>query len=255
MRPAEPRTPLSHALALGLVQGPAELLPVSSSAHTTLLRPPHAEHGKSFDLALHAGSGLALAVFGGELRGRSRVSLPVLAAALAPPALAGVALRGTVEQRLGGPRQLAVGLAAGGVAMGLADRRKGSRRADDAGLRDGLVIGAAQAIALVPGVSRNGATLAAARALGFERPAAQSLSWQAGLPLMLAAGVAEAARLPASGRSDRAALAGGGLAALASGAVAARLLGPRLRDAPLAPFALYRLSMATFVFARLRRAQ
>ncbi len=134
MPPAERPIPLTHAIALGLLQGPAELLPVSSSAHITLmprlLRWPYASldgaQRKSFELAVHAGAGVALAAFGGALRAGGRPGAAVLAAAVGPPALAGVVLRGVVERRLGGPRQLAFGLAAGAAAMALAERAGGS---------------------------------------------------------------------------------------------------------------------------------
>ncbi len=263
--------PLRHALALGLLQGPTELLPVSSSAHTALVPWlagwPYAQldgpRRKSFEVALHAGAGAALALsMRGELlpcataAGGHRAL--VLALSLAPPALAGLVLGGQIERRLGGPRAIAAGLAAGAVAMALADARAGdagagARAAEDASARDGLALGLAQAAALMPGVSRNGATLAAARARGFGRGAAQTLSWRAGLPVIFGASVLKGTRMSRTGvpREQRAELAVGAVAAFLSTLASTRLLGRRLREGqPVLPFAAYRCGLAALVVAR-----
>src|SRR4029077_14069016 len=146
-----PSLHLRHALALGLAQGPTELLPVSSSAHTTLIPLlagwPYAELDdelrKSFEVALHAGAGLALALdMRGELiEAAAELNGPrvvVIALALAPPALAGLTLRAAIERRFGGPRSIAAGLAAVVVSMALADVRpaRRARRRQDACPRD-----------------------------------------------------------------------------------------------------------------------
>lgn len=259
--------PLSHALALGLLQGPAELLPISSSAHTALLAWAldwrHEELDpslrKSFELALHGGAGLALAL---AMRRRVRAAArtidarraAALALALAPPALAGKALRGPIERRLGGPRSIAAGLLAGAVAMALADlpAGRGGRRCEDAGALDGAALGLAQALALMPGVSRSGATLAAARARGVGRPASQSLSLLVALPVLLGGAGADA--LAAHPRRPDAALLVGGAAAFASTLASAAVLAPRMqRGRALLPWALYRVALAAAVLARLRR--
>jgi undecaprenyl-diphosphatase len=265
---------LPQAVALGLLQGPTELLPVSSSGHTSLIpwlaRWPYAqadpELRKSFEVALHAGSGLALAIaLRGELAdavreldGRQGV---VVALSLAPPAVAGYALERFIERRLGGPRTIAAGLVAGAVAMALADgrstRRKVSRAREDAGPRDGLALGLAQTTALIPGVSRNGATLAAARARGFERGAATSLSWHAALPVLFGVSALKGFRLARHGAPSAGAgalLAVGGSSAFLSTLAAARLLSHNRRQGrPLLPYALYRCVLAVLVCRRLRR--
>ena len=273
-RVSEARAPgLGEALALGLLQGPTELLPVSSSAHTTLIpslaRRPYAaldgERRKSFELALHAGGALALALaMGGELaRDAGRLDARragALVPALAIPAAAGLALEGHVERRLGGARSIAAGLARGGRARALADprarrRRGGARTIRQAGPRDGVALGLAQAAALMPGVSRNGATLTAALALGFDRRAADALSWHAGLPVMLGAGALRAARL-ARRRvppGERAALAAGAAGAFASTLLSARVLDRRARvERSLVPVASYRVLLAACAASRLR---
>lgn len=273
MRSAERHLSTRHAVALGLLQGPAELLPVSSSGHTTLLpwlaEWPYAgldgELRKSLEVALHAGAGLALTIdMRDELREQiaamSRARTILLALSLGPPALIGFALRGPIERRLGGPGSVAVGLAAGGLAMALADGRPGAgeRVAADAGALDGLVLGVAQAAALVPGVSRNGATLTAARARGFARPDARALSWEVALPVILAASTLKGSRLLRHGvpARSRAALAAGAVSAFLSTLASAGMLRRRSRTGgALWPFAVYRCLLAGAVTIRLRRAR
>jgi undecaprenyl-diphosphatase len=267
MLQAEPPPSLSQAVALGVLQGPSELLPVSSSAHTTLLPwllrgregPPQGASDRSFEIALHAGGALALAI---AMRQAGPTTLPggprgqlTMALALAPPALAGLALRGLIERRLGGPRSIAVGLVAGAVAMALADAVEGDRDVGQAGPLDGLCLGLAQAAALVPGVSRNGATLAAGRARRFDRGAACSLSWGVGLPVLIGVGALETGRLLARRARPDAAAVAGGAAAFLSTTAAARLLAPWARPRPLLGFSTYRCLLAALVAVRLRRAQ
>lgn len=260
---------MAQALALGVLQGPTELLPVSSSAHTELLPWlagwPHArldgERRKSFEVALHVGAGAALAIhmrreLAGDVRRMDASRARVVALSLAPAALVGYALERPIERRLAGPRSIAAGLVAGAVAMALADARGGGRSAEDARAPDGLALGIAQAAALAPGVSRNGATLAAARWRGFDRAAAQRLSWHAGLPVLLGAGALKAARLlgAAPSREERAALAVGGAGAFLSTLASARALDRGVRTGhPLLAWSLYRCALAALVLARARR--
>src|SRR5688500_6016637 len=150
---------LTRALALGLLHGPAELLPVSSSAHAgLLLADVEPSRRKEVEVALHAGTLLAL--------GPPRLE-PWLLVATAPAALAGLLFEKPIEERLGTGRGLAAGLVAGAAAMWAADAHGPSHRDGSPTKRDALVLGAAQAAALVPGVSRHGAALTALRARGF----------------------------------------------------------------------------------------
>ncbi|MGA2451922.1 MAG: undecaprenyl-diphosphate phosphatase [Solirubrobacteraceae bacterium] len=276
MPSAEDGLPLRHAVALGLLQGPTELLPVSSSAHTALIPWlagwPYArldgEGRKSFEVALHTGAGAALAIHMRRelLRDAARLDrrrIGVIALSLAPAALAGYTLGPVIERHGGGPRSIAAGLAVGALAMALADRRAAANEAgtgraqDDATAADGLALGLAQAAALLPGVSRSGATLTAARARGFGRGAAQALSWHAGLPVLFGASALKGARLYRNGlaREQRVTLAAGAGAAFVSTLASARLLGRRLREGqPALPYALYRCLLAALVISRLRDA-
>jgi undecaprenyl-diphosphatase len=243
---------LAETVGVGLLQGPAELLPISSSAHVGLLLrrdlPPAAR--KEIEVALHFGTAVALAL--SERRPRRWA---LLVAATAPPALAGLAFERVVEERLGTPRTIAAGLLAGAAAMVVADRMPARRGASEAGPADGAWLGAAQALALIPGVSRSGATRAAARARGFDRPGAAELSREVALPVLAGAAVLKGYRLvsrrPAAG-TVRTLAAGAAAAAVSTGAAlwAERALAA---DAPLAGWAAYRAALAAAILAGWRR--
>jgi undecaprenyl-diphosphatase len=261
---------LRHAVWLGLVQGPTELLPVSSSAHTALIPWlagwPYWELDpdvrKSFEVLLHAGSAAALLI---QERRKLIAALcqvdarhaQTIALSLLPPVLVGYALESRIQRRLSDPPAIAAGLLAGAVAMALADARpaRGTRRLKDASPRDGLALGLAQAVALVPGVSRYGATLTAARALGFGRRDARALSWEAALPVIVGASALKGLRLARRGtpRGHRRVLAAGGVTAFLSTLASARLLARTHREArSLLPYSLYRGLLAALVIHRLR---
>jgi len=269
MARADSALALRHAVALGLLQGPTELLPISSSAHTTLVPWlagwPYAqlerELRRSFEVALHTGAGLALALaMRGELHRRPRASdAALLVLSSAPPALAGLLLGRVLERRLGGPRSIAVGLAVGAVAMAIADAEapQGTRTCSQAGLRDGLALGIAQAAALAPGVSRSGAALTAARARGFSRSAAHSLCWAVALPVIAGASLLQGSRLLRAGVPARFVrpLLAGLISAFCSTLASAALLRGSLSERPLLPYSLYRCLLAAGVLARLRRSR
>ena len=260
--------PASRALALGLVQGPAEMLPVSSSAHIVLLpwlagwdwERLDPEMRKSFEVALHAGAAAALLIgqrqaIAAELRSLDGRRALVLGLSLLPAAAAGYALERPIEQRLGGPRSTALGLLAGAAAMLVADARPQRRGRDDATAADGLALGIAQAAALAPGVSRNGVTLAVARCRRFSRDEANLLSRTIALPVILAATALKGARLRRRGvqPSLRRSMAVGLGASFASTLLSQRLIRPHERDRALWPYAAYRVGLATAVLVKLRR--
>jgi undecaprenyl-diphosphatase len=262
--------PARRAIALGLIQGPAELLPVSSSAHLVLvpwlagwdwdgLDP---ELRKSFEVALHAGAAAALlvgqrSVIADELRSFDARRAAVLMLSFAPPALVGYTLERSIERRLGGPRTTAIGLLAGAAAMVLADRRPQRRGRGEATTLDGLALGIAQAAALAPGVSRNGATLAAARWRCFTREQANLLSRTVALPIIVGAAVLKGARLHGRGTdpSLHKAMGVGVAASFASALASQRLIRQVERDRALWPYAAYRAGLAAIVLARLRRVR
>ena len=264
MSPAEPgapaHVPVRQAVALGILHGPAELLPISSSGHVGAIpwllgwsygRVDEAQR-KSFEVALHAGTAAALALARRHelvLAFDDRV-LGLIAAAAVPPALTGLVLETVIEERLSTPGTIATGLLGGSLVMGFADRAPQRRRLKQARMADALWLGVAQAAALVPGVSRQGATLAAARLRGFRRSDAHRLSELVGLAPILGAGILRAHRAPRDG--NPAFMAGAG-AAFVSTLAAERILRGWERDGALWPFALYRVGLAAAIAARLRR--
>ncbi len=172
-RAANAALPVRHAVALGILHGPTELLPVSSSAHITLVpwlaRWPYAgmdaELRKAFEVALHAGTAAALLIglrdeVGDAVRGFDRRRAILVAGSFIPPAIVGYTLERPIERRLGTPGTISIGLLAGSAAMALADRLGPTGRSrHDARPADALWLGLAQACALMPGASRNGMTL------------------------------------------------------------------------------------------------
>jgi undecaprenyl-diphosphatase len=215
-------------------------LPVSSSGHLVLL--PRllgwryvelpADVRKTFEVALHAGSAPALVL---ALRREPAVDVGLLALTLAPPALAGLLLERLVEERLGGPRSVAIAQALAGAALLAADRIPERRSAPTA--LDHLAVGCAQALALAPGVSRSGAALTAARWRGLSREAAASLALRAAIPVTAGAGLLKGVRIAREGVAPGMGgpLAAGAAAAFAS-ALAALPLARRTRWGPLAGY-------------------
>ncbi len=265
---ADGRIPDPRALALGVVQGPAELLPVSSSAHIVLVpwlagwdwEAIDPEVRKSFEVALHAGAAAALivgqrALIVEELRAFDLRGAVVLALSFLPAALVGYKLERPIERRLGGPRATAYGLLAGAGAMLAGDTRPQLRGRGEAGAVDGLVLGVAQAAALAPGVSRNGITLAAARWRRFSRDQANLLSRTIALPIIVGATALKGARLARRGATPelRRSMALGVAASFASTLASQRLIKLVERDRALWPYAAYRVSLAAAVLAKLRR--
>lgn len=256
MRSPSNELPAWQAAVLGGLQGPAELLPISSSAHTSafawLMGWRYAELDpelrKSFEVALHAGTALALVIserreIVQRLEGQA---LLMTAAACTPPAIAGYALEGRSESRLGTPAAIAAGLLAGSVAMIVADRVHGRREWRDAGLRDGLCLGLAQSVALLPGISRSGATASAARLLGFGQRDAKWLNDQVGLPVLAGAALLKSIRLVQHGLEPELvpAFAAGVAGSFASTLLCIALMRDRRSAGRLSPFAIYRIAVA-----------
>lgn len=226
---------LPELFAASLLHGPAELLPISSSAHFgLLLRDLEPEERKELEVAVHAGT---LAALGAP------TPKPWLVAATIPAAIAGALFERRIEQL--GPRTTAFGLLAGGVAMLLTDGRTLNQpyeRGQTPFVGVGLMVGVAQALALVPGVSRHGAALTALRALGYSRADAYRLSREAAKPV-LAGAVALKGWRAAMRRAPVAPLVVSALGSFVSTRAALKVVGAP----PLWPFALYRAALAASV--------
>jgi undecaprenyl-diphosphatase len=258
------RLTFGQAVALGALHGPTELLPISSSGHTTavpwLLGSGYAELDpelrKALEVALHAGAvlGLLIGALPEPRRARRRLAprdLLLIAVASAPAGASGLVLERRIESVLGTPATIAAGFLAGGLAMALTDRAPEDRRAEEAEFRDALWIGLAQAIALAPGISRGGATLAAARWRRFRREDARRLSEELAWPVIAGATVLKAWRVRQGGlRECRPSLLAGGAASFISTILTVRL-SHRRSAGSLLPYALYRAGIAAAILLRL----
>jgi undecaprenyl-diphosphatase len=267
---SERALPLREALALGTLHGPAELLPISSSGHIALVpwltgwryRELDAELRKAFEVALHAGTAAALLIglrteVEETARGLDQRRLTLLVLSFVPAGTLAFLFERPIERHLGTPATTAAGLVAGALAMAAADHMPQQRARESAGWKDGLALGIGQACALVPGVSRNGATLAAARWRHFTREDANVLSRHAALPLILAATGLKGWRLWRRGlpRDVHVAFALGTAASFASTLASTWLITQVERDRSLMPYAAYRLGLAALVVRRLKRAR
>jgi undecaprenyl-diphosphatase len=256
----------AQAIALGALQGPAELLPVSSSGHLVLV--PEllgwsygeldAETRKSFEVALHAGTALALLIalrheVAEALRELDGARLVRHALTFLPPGAAAFLFERRIEERLGSARSVAAAQVAGGALLALADLSPAERERESADALDALVLGLAQASALAPGVSRNGAMLTAARALRFRRRSANVLSRHAALPIILAAAGLKGFRLWRRGmpRELMGSFALGALASFASTLASTRLVSMVDGARSYLPFAAYRVTLGGVALSRL----
>ncbi|HCX87634.1 MAG TPA: undecaprenyl-diphosphatase [Gammaproteobacteria bacterium] len=204
----------AQAFWLALVQGLTEFLPVSSSAHLVLLPilADWPDQGLAFDVAVHVGTLIAVVVYlrhdlvdilSGWLRqwgspGRSEESHLgwLLIVATVPAVLVGLFVDEAVEALLRDPLIIAGATIAFALLLWWADRRRsGSKALTQLGIKDALLIGMFQALALVPGTSRSGITITAGLMLGLSREAAARFSFLMAVPIITAAGSLKAASL------------------------------------------------------------
>ena len=255
-----------EAIVLGMVQGLGEFLPISSSGHLVvvpwLLGWP--EHSLSFDVALHVGTlaavlyaffddwkRLLLAGVRGALAGRpfadpdSRL-LWLLALGSVPGALAGLLLEDRAETTFRSPALVAVTMALMGIILLVADRSgKGTADARGVTLRDALLIGVAQALALVPGVSRSGATISMGLLLGYRREEAARFSFLLATPITIGAAALKSQHLFEPGQGL--AILAGMVTAAVFGFASIRFLLAYVRTRDYRPFVYYRLAFAALV--------
>jgi undecaprenyl-diphosphatase len=191
-----------EAILLGIVQGLTEFLPISSSGHLilvpwaqdyTFLR-DNASFNKTFDVALHLGTLIGVVYyFRRELwevvlgflrtvRARTIEDTQgrlawVLIVGTIPAVIVGGLGEDWIDDHLGEPWMIGIQLIVFGLLLGAADRLPQRKEVDGVTVREGLVIGAAQALALAPGTSRSGITITAGRFLGLTRDAAARISF------------------------------------------------------------------------------
>ncbi|MBE2886481.1 undecaprenyl-diphosphate phosphatase [Geobacter anodireducens] len=262
-----------HAAVLGILQGLTEILPISSSAHLILvpwlLGWP--ESGLTFDVGLHVGTLIALCVyfrrdiayllsdavtglregFGSQT---SRLPFYIIAGTV-PAAIVGKTMEEPIEAFFRGSHTLiAVLLIAFGLLLALADTTGPKRwRMDRVDLRGALLIGLAQCLALVPGVSRSGITITAALFLGFTRDTAARFSFLLSLPIVAGAGILKMGELARHGipAGELAPLLTGMATSAVSGYLGVALLLRLVQRYSLYPFVWYRLLAGGAVLAYL----
>lgn len=260
---------LWHVAVLALVQGLTEFLPVSSSAHLILL--PYFAHwpdqGLTFDVAVHVGTLTAVVCYfrrdlqtmasdwlaslrGGSAVGESRMIWFVLAGTV-PVAIAGGGVELVAPGGLRSPLVIAAATAGFGLLLWWADAAGGEARSDrDIGWRDVLVIGAVQALALIPGASRSGVTIMAGRALGLNRTAAARFSFLLSIPVIFLAGTLKSIEAIAGGaQADWGAIAFGTLLAFVSAYACIHYFLRLIARISLLPFVIYRLALGGLLLA------
>ncbi len=265
-----------RAIVLGIVQGLTEFLPVSSSGHLIAVRELfdwQFADDLTFDVSLHLGTTVAVLVFfwrewaqmlrSALLRlsgGRSLESggvyddrmLLFVAGGSVPVAITGLALNSWIEDEVRSPIVVGAMLISFGLTLAFAERAGRRQRAlSDLGLRDALLIGSAQAISLVPGVSRSGITIAAGLLLGFTREEAARFSFVLSTPAILGAGMLT---LGEAIRDDK---LSGNVDVIVAGAVFAAIVGwlsisvllRLVQSRSFLPFVAYRLAAGAFLVA------
>ncbi|OGM31504.1 hypothetical protein A2630_03720 [Candidatus Woesebacteria bacterium RIFCSPHIGHO2_01_FULL_44_10] len=181
---------LISALVLGIIQGLTEFLPVSSSGHLVLaqnLLPGFDQPGVLFDVILHAGTLLAIVIyFWKTLLGLSKNYLVLLAVGSIPAAVVGYLFSNFVEGLFGSVKVVGVALLVTAAMNFITDMVK-EREGKKVKVWDALVVGFAQAIAIIPGLSRSGSTIFAATSRGIERQKAAEFSFLLSVPAVLGA--------------------------------------------------------------------
>ena len=263
-------TDVIQALVLGVIQGVTEFLPISSSAHLLvipwLLGWTHM--GLTFDVVLHSGTLLALLVYfrrewrellwwgssqASELSClvRNRLRIVLLIGTL-PGVCVGIFLEDIIEHQLRNPMVTVVTLFCFGLFLWLADRlNRQTRNLKDISLRDGLIVGAAQALALMPGVSRSGITMTAGRLLGFSRAEAARFSFLLGTPIIALATLSRVKEVGSLGALDFSSILPfivGVTISFVSGLLCIKYLLKFLKSRSYFSFAVYRVLLAALIF-------
>src|ERR1022692_2769056 len=250
-----------QAFILGMVQGLTEFLPVSSSAHLVLV--PWLlrwnDPGLAFDVALHLGTLLALLIYYWREWAdmmlsivrpdpASRRLLMLLMVASIPGAIIGLLLEKQAETVFRSPALIACTLALMGLVLWIADvRAPQSKKMSGLSFGDAILIGLSQALAIIPGVSRSGSTITAARILGVEREDAANFSFLMATPIIAGAGLHEAPKILHAGINSAMVL--GFVSSAIFGVIAIAALVKFVRTRTYQPFAWYRIALAILVIA------
>lgn len=262
-----------QAIVLGIIQGLTEFLPISSSAHLSLtpLLLGWKDPGLAFDVALHFGTLIAVLWYfreqwvaliraAGQILATRRIDtvekkrLMYLILATIPGAIGGLLLEEKAETVFRAPTLTAIALIVMGVILWAVDKAASQERhLDSMRWIDALLIGLAQVIALIPGVSRSGSTMTAGRGLKLDRQSAAVFSFLMSMPIIAAAVVLKGREVLQHG-GITAPVVAGVLAAAISSWLAIKILLRYVIRHSFGIFALYRvvLGIAVLVFLQMR---
>lgn len=255
---------------LGIAQGLAEYLPISSSGHLILIPwlfgwndfAGDESLKKTFDVALHLGTLLgAVTYFRSDIRRLVRAAILdpkrkdgrlawLIALSAVPAAITGALLADTIEESTNQEWLIAVMLILGAFVLGWADGSPGKRTLDEVTTRDAVIMGTAQALALQPGVSRSGATMVTGRFVGLGRDATARFAFLMSLPITAGALVYKFVDVQAEGGVPddlRIAFAAGIVSSAATGYIAVWGMLKLVRNGSFLPFVLYRLIVGVAV--------
>jgi undecaprenyl-diphosphatase len=257
-----------QAIVLAIVQGLSEFLPISSSGHLILV--PHflgwTDQGLAFDVAVHVGTLFAVVAYfrqqlfamtrawfgslaGGGMTPDARLAWCVVLGTI-PVGIVGLLFSDLIEKMLRNPLFVAGTLSVFGLLMWLADRFGRQQRDEySVGWRDALLIGCAQALALMPGTSRSGVTMTMARTLGLTREAAARFSFLLAVPGIAMAGGYELLQLlgEPDGSVDWSMMSLGLVVSAVTGYLCIHWLLKIIGRIGLAPFAFYRFALAALI--------
>lgn len=257
-----------NAILLGLVQGATEFLPISSSGHLILLREAisfHGAHELAFDAVLQLATALAIIVYfwsdlfklfrtflsvvGGKVvEEKDRVLFYALILGTIPAVIGGLLLENAMETVFREPLLVAFVLVAGSGLFAYAEYVFATRERAPLTVWTGTMVGLFQVLALVPGMSRSGATISGGLLLGLSRVDATRLSFLLAIPILLGAGTKKLFEiLAAKGDVSLGALFIGAVVSFSIGMLAIHFMLIFVRNHTLWPFIWYRLALALVV--------
>jgi undecaprenyl-diphosphatase len=246
-----------ESVILGIVQGLTEFLPVSSTAHLILFPWFFNWRGEvdtlTFDIALHAGTLLALIVcFWRDwldiILNKQKLFIGIIFASL-PAGIIGFLLNDIAESYFRNPLLISGTLVSVGFVMLMAERAKKVKALEEISFTDALLIGIAQAFAIIPGVSRSGITIATGLFRGIEREAAARFSFLLATPIIAGAGFLHAPKAYAMQNADYQLFAIGLIISFLTGYLAIKFLLKFLKRYPLHVFVYYRFALSAVIIA------
>ncbi|MCB2181697.1 MAG: undecaprenyl-diphosphatase UppP [Desulfobulbaceae bacterium] len=263
---------LLYAALLGILQGATEFLPVSSSGHLALAETFFhiKEAGLTFDICLHMGTLIAILIYfrkdfyslfaavlgqgsANEIQTGRRMAVYICFATV-PAVVFGLLFGHAAENYFRGPATIAFTLSAAGFFLWLAEK-EGSRQRNFTRItmKDAVIIGFCQALALIPGVSRSGSTMTAGLFLGLDRPACARFSFLLSAPIIFGAGIYKVPEILGQGlnQSEIFFYVTGFLSSALSGYLVISFLMKFVRTRSLAVFAYYRFFLSALVVAAL----